>query len=209
MQESGRYAEAIPEFEKGLELKPKYYTIYYNLGRTLLAAGRPDKEIRTLEKGLQYYESRHLYTELGLALASKRRIEEAKAQFDKALGINPNDAIAHFARGMALAYKSDWDAAITEYRETLRLNPQNESAHIYLGAALRQKGDSDGEIAEYRKALRLNPNDADAHCLLGFALEHKRNSAEALQQYRAAYQLDPHDPEYRKAYERLLGKTHI
>jgi len=44
--------------------------------------------------------------------------------------------------------------------------------------------------------------------LLGFALERQRNSQEALQQFRAAYQLDPLDPDYRKAYERLLGATH-
>jgi len=310
LEKTGRYAEAIPEFAKALDLNPQYHAIYYNLGRTLLAAGRPDEAIRTLEKGLQYYESADLHTQLGLALASRNRIEEAKAQFDKALGINPNDAIAHFARGVALAYKSDWDTAIAEYRETLRLNPQNESAYIYLGAALRQKGDSDGaiaeyrealrlnpnndevhatmgatlgskrdwdgeiaeehvalrlnpknsnahvylgaavgekgdwqgdiaeqrealgldpnnhlahanlgyalgkrgdsegEIAEYREALRLNPNDAGAHYLLGFALERQRNSLEALQQYRAAFELNPRDPDYRKAYERLLGKTH-
>jgi tetratricopeptide (TPR) repeat protein len=310
LQKSGRYAEAIPEFEKALELNPQYHTIYYNLGRTLLAAGRREEAIHTLENGLRHYESDDLHTQLGLALASQGRIEEAKAQFDRVLEINPNDAIAHFARGVALAYKSDWDTAIAEYKTTLLLNPLYESAHMYLGAALRQKGDwdgaiaeyrealrlnpnndevhaalgatlgskkdwdgeiaqereaqrlnpknpnahvylgaalgekgdwqadiaeqhealsldssnvlahanlgyalgklgnLDGEIAEYRQALRLNPNDAGAHYLLGFALERKRNSPEALQQYRAAYQLNPLDPDYRKAYERLLGATH-
>jgi tetratricopeptide (TPR) repeat protein/Tol biopolymer transport system component len=310
LQKSGRYAEAIPEFEKALELNPQYHAIYYNLGRTLLAAGRTDEAIRTLEGGLRTYESDELRTQLGLALASKNRVDEAKAQFDRALEINPNNAIAHFARGVALACQSDWDGAITEYKATLRLNPQYESAHVYLGAALRQKdewdgaiaeyrealklnpnddevhatlgatlgskrdwdgeiaeereaqrlnpknsnahvylgsalgekgdwpadiaeqrealglepgnvlahaslgyalgksGDSNGEIAEYREALRLNPNDAGAHYLLGFALERKRNGQEALQQYRAAYQLNPLDPDYRKAYERLLGATH-
>jgi tetratricopeptide (TPR) repeat protein len=310
LEKCGRYTEAIPEFEKALELNPQYHTIYYNLGRTLLAAGRPDEAIRILQNGLRTYESDDLHTQLGLALASKNRVDEAKARFDRALEINPNNAIAHFARGVALAYKSDWDGAIAEYKTTLRLNPQYESAHIYLGAALRQKddwdgaiaeyrealklnptndevhatlgatlgskrdwdgevreereaerlnpknsnahvylgsalgekgdwqadiaeqrealvleptnvlahaslgyalgkrGDSDGEIGEYREALRLNPNDAGAHYLLGFALERQRNSQEALEQFRAAYQLNPLDPDYRKAYERLLGATH-
>jgi len=310
LQKSGRYTEAIPEFEKALELNPQYHAIYYNLGRTLLAAGLPEQAIHTLEDGLRYYESDDLRTQLGLALASKNRVDDAKAQFDRALEINPNNAIAHFARGVALAYRSDWDAAIAEYKATLRLNPQYESAYIYLGAALRQKGDwdgaiaeyraalklnpnnddvhatlgaalgskkdwdgeiaeereaqrlnsknsnahvylgaalgekgdwqadiaeqrealglepsnvlahaslgyalgkrgdSNGEIAEYREALRLNPNDAAAHYLLGFAMERKRASQEALQHYRAAYQLNPLDPDYRKAYERLLGAAH-
>lgn len=309
-QKSGRYAEAIPEFQKALELNPQYHAIYYNLGRTLLAAGRTDEAIQILEEGLRTYESEDLHTQLGLALGSQNRVDEAKVQFDRALAINPNSAVAHFGRGMALASKNDWDAAIAEYRLTLRLNSRYESAHIYLAAGLRQKGDWDaaiaeyrealrlnpnnddihaalgatlgskrdwdgeiseereaqrlnpknsdahvylgaalgekgdwpadvveqrealgldgnnvlahanlgyalgkqgdfnGEIAQYREALRLNPNDAGAHYLLGCALERRGDSPEALQQYRAAYQLNTLDPDYRRAYERLLGAPH-
>jgi len=191
LQKSGRYAEAIPEFEKALELNPQYHAIYYNLGRTLLAAGRPDDAIRTLEDGLRYYESDDLHTQLGLALAGKSRIEDAQAQFDRALEINPNNAVAHFARGVALAYKSDWDAAIVEYRTTLRLNPQYESAYLYLGAALKQKGDWDAAIAAYREALRLNPNNDDAHATLGATLGGKRDWDGEIAEEREAQRLNP------------------
>ena len=191
LQKSGRYAEAIPEFEKALELNPQYHTIYYNLGRTLLAAGRPDDAIRTLEDGLRYYESDDLHTQLGLALAGKTRIQDAEAQFDRALEINPNNAVAHFARGVALAYKSDWDAAIVEYRTTLRLNPQYESAHIYLGAALKQKGDWDGAVAEYREALKLNPNNDEVHATLGATLGSKRDWDGEIAEEREAQRLNP------------------
>ena len=187
----GRYAEAIPEFEKALELNPQYHTIYYNLGRTLLAAGRPDEAIRTLEKGLQLYESAGLHTQLGLALASRSRIDEAKAQFDKALAINPSDSIAHFARGVALAYTSDWDSAIVEYRETLRLTPQYESAHVYLGAALRQKGDAEGAIAEYREALKLNPKNDYVHATLGATLGSKKHWDGEIVEEHEALRLNP------------------
>ena len=194
LQKSGRYAEAIPEFEKALELNPQYHTIYYNLGRTLLAAGRPDDAIRTLEDGLRTYESDDLHTQLGLALASKSRIEDAEAQFDRALEINPNNAVAHFARGVALAFKSDWDAAIVEYRTTLRLNPQYESAHIYLGAALKQKGDWDGAVAEYREALKLNPNNDEVHATLGATLGSKRDWDGEIAEEREAQRLNPKNP---------------
>jgi len=191
LQKSGRYEEAIPEFQKALELNPQYHAIYYNLGRTLLAAGRTDEAIQTLEDGLRAYESDDLHTQLGLALASKNRVNEAKAQFDRALEINPNNAIAHLARGVALAYKSDWDGAIAEYKATLRLNPQYESAYLYLGAALKQKGDWDAAIAEYREALRLNPNNDDAHATLGATLGGKRDWDGEIAEEREAQRLNP------------------
>ena len=76
-------------------------------------AGRPDSAILTFERGLQYDpESADLHYHLGLALASKNRIDEAKTEFDKALEINPKDANAHFALGVALASQGDGDAAI-------------------------------------------------------------------------------------------------
>jgi len=191
LQKSGRYGEAIPEFEKALELNPQYHAIYYNLGRTLLAAGRTDNAIQTLEDGLHTYESDDLHTQLGLALASKNLVNEAKAQFDRALEINPNNTIAHFARGVALAYKSDWDAAIAEYKVTLRLNPQYESAYLYLGAALKQKADWDGAIAEYREALKLNPNNDEVHATLGATLGSKRDWDGEIAEEREAQRLNP------------------
>lgn len=103
LQKSGRYAEAIPEFQKALVLNPQYHAIYYNLARTLLAAGRTNEAIQILEDGLRTYESEDLHTQLGLALGSKNRVDEAKVQFDRALEINPNNAMAHFGRGVALA----------------------------------------------------------------------------------------------------------
>jgi len=192
---AGRPAEAIPEFEKALELKhPRFSTVYFNLGRALLVAGQPDRAIVAFDEGLQYdSESAELHYHLGLALASKNRFDEATTEFDRSLQINPNDANAHFALGVALADKGDGDAAIKEYREALRLNPQNELTHVNLAAALREKGDLDGAIGEYREAVRLSPSDEIAHSNLGLALANKGDWDGAISEQRAALRLDPKD----------------
>jgi Flp pilus assembly protein TadD len=192
---AGRPAEAIPEFEKALELKhPRFSSVYFNLGRALLVAGQPDRAIVAFDEGLQYdSDSAELHYHLGLALASKDRFDEATTEFDRSLQINPNDANAHFALGVALADKGDGDAAIKEYREALRLNPQNELTHVNLAAALREKGDLEGAIGEYREALRLSPSDEVAHSNLGLALANKGDWDGAISEQRAALRLDPKD----------------
>ncbi|HMD85725.1 MAG TPA: tetratricopeptide repeat protein, partial [Terriglobia bacterium] len=116
--------------------------------------------------------------------------------------------VGNTAVSWQLNEKSTTSRSFWRVRSKLPLDPSNEEAHRSLGAAIGVKNDWDGEIAEEREAIRLQPNDASAHYLLGFALEQKRNFPEALQQYRAAYELNPQGPNYQKAYQRLVKKSH-
>jgi Flp pilus assembly protein TadD len=205
---AGRPGEAVPEFEKALELKhPRFSIVYFNLGRAMLLAGQTDQAIGAFDKGLRYdSDSADLHYHLGLALASKSRIDDAKTEFDRSLEINPNDANAHFALGVALEDKGDGDGAVKEYRETLRLNSKNELAHLNLAAALREKGDLDGAIGEYRAAVSLNPNDEIAHSNLGLALGNKGDWDGAISEERAALRLAPKDGTVHVYLGAMLGQ---
>ncbi|MGC9995138.1 MAG: tetratricopeptide repeat protein [Terriglobia bacterium] len=195
LTQAGRPAEAVPEFEKALELKyPSFSTVYLSLGRALLLTEQTDRAIAAFEKGLEYdLDSADLHSHLGLALANKNLIDEAKSEFDRSLQINPNNANAHFALGIAFRGWGDGEGAIKEFRETLRLDPKNELAHVNLATALRQKGDLDGAIGEYRAAVLLSPSDEIAHVNLGLALGTKGDWDGAISEEREALRLAPKD----------------
>jgi len=195
LTQAGRPAEAVPEFEKALELKyPRFSMVYLSLGRALLLADQTDRAIVAFDKGLEFDpDSAELHYHLGLALANKNRTDEAKAEFDMSFEINPNDANAHFALAVALGGWGDGEGAIKEYRETLRLDPKNELAHANLATALRQKGDLDGAIGEYRAAVQLSPSDEIAHVNLGLALGTKGDWDAAISEEREALRLAPKD----------------
>ncbi len=205
---AGRPAEAVPEFEKALELKhPRFSIVYFNLGRALLLAGQTDQAIVALDKGLEYdSDSADLHYHLGLALASKNRSDEAKTEFERTLQIKPNDANAHFALGVTLEAKGDGQGAMNEYREALRLDPKNELAHVNLAAALREKGDLEGAIGEYRAAVRLSPNDEIAHSNLGLALGNKGDWDDAISEEREALRLAPKDGTVHVYLGAMLGQ---
>ena len=195
LTQAGRPAEAVPEFEKALELKyPSFSTVYLSLGRALLLTEQTDRAVAAFEKGLEYdLDSADLHSHLGLALANKNLIDEAKSEFDRSLQINPNNANAHFALGIAFRGWGDGEGAIKEFRETLRLDPKNELAHVNLATALRQKGDLDGAIGEYRAAVLLSPSDEIAHVNLGLALGTKGDWDGAISEEREALRLAPKD----------------
>jgi len=75
------------------------------------------------------------HNNLGSAFFKKRQLDEAIAQFQKALEINPNDAKAHNNLGDAFAQKGQLDEAIAQFQKALRLNPDDGNAQKNLAKA--------------------------------------------------------------------------
>src|SRR5262249_5529974 len=83
---------------------------------------------------------------LGSALASMDRWDEAIAEFREAIRLKPDYAEAHCNLGIALRAKGRWDEAIAEFREPIRLEPDYAEAHCNLGGAMLAQG-------KFREAL--------------------------------------------------------
>jgi Flp pilus assembly protein TadD len=131
------------------------------------------------------------HSSLGAALFQKGQLDEAVAQYQKALKINPNYAEAHSNLGAALFQKGQLDEAVAQYQKALKINPNYVEAHSNLGVALFQKGQLDEGIAQIQKALEINPNYAEAHGNLGHALLEEGQLDEAMGQIQKALKINP------------------
>ncbi|MCE0499421.1 MAG: tetratricopeptide repeat protein [Methylacidiphilales bacterium] len=134
------------------------------------------------------------HNSLGVALSEKGRVDEAMAQFQRALEINPNFADAYNNLGNALLQTGQVDDAMAEYQKALVIDPNNINAHNNLGWALLQKGQVDEAIAECQKALEINPDFADAHGNLGIAFSLKGRADDAMAEFQKALAINPNDP---------------
>ncbi len=128
---------------------------------------------------------------LGLVLASYGRVDEAIAQYRKALEIEPGYAVAHTNLGLALARRGQVDAAIAQYQEAVRLKPGLADARNNLGAALAGRGELNAAIAQYGKALEINPDYPEAHNNLAAALAARGQIDAAITHYRKALEIKP------------------
>ena len=63
-------------------------------------------------------------------------LDEAIAEFRKAIELDPNYALAHYRLGAALATKGLLDEAIAEFRKAIELDPNNAMAKVNLEKAL-------------------------------------------------------------------------
>jgi len=131
--------------------------------------------------------------DLGNALAGRGRVEEAIAQYRKALEINPDLADAHHNLGLALAGRGQVEEAIAQYRKALEINPDDVKVRNNLGNALAGRGQVEEAIAHYRKALEIKPDDVTTHNNLGAALAGRGQVDEAIAHFRKALQVKPDD----------------
>ncbi len=102
------------------------------------------------------------YYNRGLAYWRKGAFVRAIEDYDKAIALNPNDALAYANRGVAYRKKGEVDRAIADYDMAIALNPNDAAAYFNRGLAYYEKGDEDQAIADFRKVLEIEPSDQDA-----------------------------------------------
>ena len=64
----------------------------------------------------------------GRACLDKGKYDDAIADYDKAIALDPNDAGAYTNRGVAYGRKGDKDQAIADFRKVLEINPSDQDA---------------------------------------------------------------------------------
>jgi len=135
------------------------------------------------------------YNNLGLIHRQEGKMDEAMAQFQKALAINLGNAETHNNLGSALLQQGQVDEAMAQFRKALEIKPDYAASYNNLGNALLQKGRVDEAISHFQHALQIEPDFAEAHYNLGNALRQKGNMDEAVAHYQKSLEIDPDNAE--------------
>jgi tetratricopeptide (TPR) repeat protein len=146
------------------------------------------------------------HTDLGTILTQRGQLDEAMAEFQKALEIEPDYEHAHRNLGALLASVGRLDEGIGHLRKALEINPNYSDAHNNLGIALRDQGNIDAAIAEFRKALESNLDNTAAYNNLATVLLSLGRVDEAVVLYRKALAIDPQMAEFHYSLAKALAK---
>ncbi len=134
---------------------------------------------------------------------TKVDIERAIAEFQRAIALDPNAALAY--AGLADCYVIAWDNGYTPAQEAYREGKANASKALRLDDTIAEAHASLAAVyyfsalwvpaeQEFRRALALNPGYATAHQWLALMLSTRGRHAEAIAEARRALQLDPLSP---------------
>ena len=113
------------------------------------------------------YSTAHLW--LALYLAAVERIDEALAEIQLALELDPLSRVINLNRARILHFARQYDQAIARCLKTIEMFPDYLIAHRRLGMSYGEKGMFDKAEAEFKKALSLSGNDAETMSAMAYA----------------------------------------
>lgn len=131
------------------------------------------------------------HSNLGQALMSRGRMDDAIREYKAALQIHPGSPETQYNLGAALKSKGRIDEAMVHYRTALDYYPTFSEALCSLAAAYLEKGQLEEAMAQYQKVVAARPTDAEGHYGIGNVLARKGLMAEAAVEYRKVIALDP------------------
>ncbi len=134
-----KYDEAEASFKKAIEMKADYVEAWnalatlYNAQKKFDQAGEASAKAASLASavpggaggGMSNVDA--IYNQ-GVILWNSGKLQEAKAQFEKAIQMNPNHAESHYQLGMALISGGDMAGGVAQFEEYVRLAPDGANA---------------------------------------------------------------------------------
>jgi TolB-like protein/Tfp pilus assembly protein PilF len=115
-----------------------------------------------------------------IALLSRGRFDQALAQLDTAVQLNPLPYVVSNDRATALYVARRYDESIVRSRQVLTIDPNFWFAHIIIGNSLRAKGRYAEAIQEYRLVPEEDRDSAAGYLGDALALAGQRDEAQAL-----------------------------
>lgn len=128
--------------------------------------------------------------EHGLKLKEERKLEQALASFDHAIGIYPEYFQAHAARGDVNISGGKIDPAFQDFDRALKFNPEYVTALRGAGFCKLQQQQLNEAARYFVRALDVDPNDANSHLFLGITLIGLSQSALAKEALQQALKID-------------------
>jgi TolB-like protein/Tfp pilus assembly protein PilF len=191
--------QAQQMFEKAIELDPQYAAAYAGLGSAYWLefffrwTQDPPQSLRRAfeltQRAVALDDSLPgAHRMLGNVYLFQRQHELAIAEIERAIYLNPSNALNYSNLGVTLVFAGRLDEGVKALEQGLRLDPRNPTLYlIQLGHAYRSAGQCEKAIVPIKQALSLNPaiiparaNLAVCYVELGREDEARAEAAEVL-----------------------------
>jgi len=136
----GQPAEALPQFEKAVEIQPKLTRNRLNLAASLIEVRQYDRADRMLGE-IVAESPRFPFAQFnrGLLFEEQGRLEEARTAYAAEVAAYPNHFKPRFNLGKVLLRLGDRGGSLQQMREVVRLAPKQPEGYLFLARGLLQE----------------------------------------------------------------------
>ncbi len=207
LAEEGDCTEAVPLFQRVIDIKPESGAAHDSLGRCLFQLSRFDEAEAAFRTALELDDSLdNTGLNLSLVVLSQDRLQEARELFLEwaPRGGELTSAGTQLAR--VLTDNGDASAAHEVLTEVLRLQP-GRAVFLAMGDLETHRGNFQKAGKWFDEVLQRVPEDSEALCGLGRIAEESGNNEEAMALYRRAISRRPDMIEARVGLSRLSARS--
>jgi Tfp pilus assembly protein PilF len=139
------------------------------------------------------------WAELGTALLSQNKTDDAESAYLRALTEQPNYMLALINLGKLRLIQKQYEKAVETLDQAVKVQPQSATANYYLGEAYLQIKKGSKAVVYLREALNLDPvGKADAHLRLAALYNAAGLKDKAVAEYEDFLKKKPDHPARKK-----------
>ena len=158
--EKGDYKAALDNFNKAIELNPKYAIAYISRGATYSNLDKHSEAIIdysiTIELNPKYAMAS--YYNRGLSYYELGKYNEAILDYNKVIELNPKYVDAYKNRAAGYFRLGNEDKSILDYSKAIELNPKDAYVYYIRAAIHSLLGHNENAIKDLSKAIEINPD---------------------------------------------------
>jgi protein O-GlcNAc transferase len=189
---SGQDEQAIPVFQRVLEMEPGSTAASYELALALQRTNKGQEAILLLKKVVAAEPNNaEAMTNLGMALSQAQLAKDAVPVLQRSIALAPESVTAHQDLAAAYVQLSQFGDAVDELHSALKLAPDLPQLHYNLGLAFKMQDDAARAIPELETAERLDPSAPEAPYLLGVLYMQTGRYDDAAREMNASLKLRP------------------
>ena len=162
-------------------------------------------EPKPTENGARSVADAQAHAARGQVLAKSGNNEEALAEFERALALDPYNVRALYGRGLIRQGEKEHQRAIEDFTAANGLSPQKAEPLLARANSYFALDKTKEAIADLDEAVQADPNSAQAWSNRGAAYERLGDKANASASYSRALALRPRDEAARSGLARTGG----
>src|SRR5215475_10861346 len=148
--EQFKHEDAVKQFKQALERDPNFALARINLALAYFYLNDSRAAVEEARAGVKLApDNPNAHYALAAALRNEKLYDEALAEFNKVLSIDPRDSATNIQIGQLHAQKQQYPQAIAAFQRAIDSEPYNATAVYSLAQALNRSG----QAAEGRKTL--------------------------------------------------------
>lgn len=153
------------EYSSALKIDPESIRANFGIGTLYMEMGDTSRAKDVFKKlseieAIFEEENKHIFNEFGIELRKANMIDEALANYQKAITISPQDEHLHFNVARLFYEKKDGDNALEWLQKSLAINPHFRDAQQFESLILKEMKEQ-GITPNARKAQVKEAPDAE------------------------------------------------